>query len=312
MDRSFRVTVALVALAGLGPLFIVSASQAQLTVPSDASRAAYLVDAAVASPPLRKATKILVVVEENHSLSQMREGMPYTFSLAQKYGYGSHYYALAHPSLPNYIAIASGSTRGIRDDKGPAAHRLHGHSVFGRAIAHGRTAGVFAEAMPAACVIKNAWPYAVRHNPWAYFVDERQQCRAHDVPSTSFEDAVATGALPRAGMLVPDLEHDAHDGTLATADQWFRDVMTTVFAGADWQSGHLVVVLTADEDDRAHRNRVLTVVIHPSQDHNVVAQRLDHSSLARLYAEVTNVPALPAVASAVSMAEAFGLPVPRH
>ena len=109
--------------------------------------------------------------------------------------------------------------------------------------------------------------------------------------------------------MIPDLDHDAHDGTLKTADAWFKAQMTKVFAGPDWKSGHLAVVLTADEDDTAHGNRVLTVVIHPSQHGNVVTTRLNHYSLTRLYEDVAGLPYLNGAKSARSMTKAFGLPV---
>src|SRR5450759_2614287 len=58
-------------------------------------------------------TKVLVFVEENHSLNEMKAQMPYTFNLATRYGYASNYKAIGHPSLPNYLAIAGGSTFGV-------------------------------------------------------------------------------------------------------------------------------------------------------------------------------------------------------
>jgi phosphatidylinositol-3-phosphatase len=79
--------------------------------------------------------------------------------------------------------------------------------------------------------------------------------------------------------------------------------------GPDWASGHLVVVLTADEDDRSQDNTVLTVVVHPSQSGNVVSTPLNHYSLTRLYEEVAGTPFLHNAATAASMAQAFGLPV---
>ena len=62
--------------------------------------------AARAVPPV---TKLLVFVEENHSLDQMRAGMPYIAGLAEQYGHATDYRATRHPSLPNYLAIAGGS-----------------------------------------------------------------------------------------------------------------------------------------------------------------------------------------------------------
>jgi acid phosphatase len=127
----------------------------------------------------------------------------------------------------------------------------------------------------------------------------------------AFITDVRSGRLPRVGMVVPNLCHDAHDCDLATADAWFHSVMTRVRRGPDWKAGRLAVVLTADEDDRTdgNRNRVLTTVIHPSQSHHVVTTPLTHYSLTRLYDEVAGLPYLHGAASAPSMAKAFRLPL---
>ncbi|MDU0315138.1 alkaline phosphatase family protein [Phycicoccus sp. M110.8] len=256
-------------------------------------------------------TKLLVVVMENHSLAQMRAQMPYTESLAQRYGYATAWSAVRHPSLPNYLAIASGSTHGVTDDAAPAQHPLPGATVFGRALAAGSTAAVYAEGMARPCQQEPEGRYAVKHNPWAYFPAERAACERHDLPLDALQEAVAAGTLPAAGMVVPDLCHDAHDCGLGVADDWFRTWMTRIQTGPDWRSGRLVVVLTADEDDHSSGNRVLTVVAHPSLHHVVVTAPLDHYSLTRLYAEVTRTAPLGRAAGATSVAAAFGLPLPR-
>src|SRR4051794_26142252 len=65
------------------------ASPAQ-TAPAQAPSARTAASAATAtSRPV--VTKLLVFVEENHSLAQMKSGMPYTFGLAQTYGYATNY-----------------------------------------------------------------------------------------------------------------------------------------------------------------------------------------------------------------------------
>jgi acid phosphatase len=256
-------------------------------------------------------TKLLVVVMENHSLAQMRAQMPYASSLARRYGLATDYRGVRHPSLPNYLAIASGSTHGVTDDAGPAQHALAGDTVFGRALAAGSTAGVYVEGMRRPCEQASEGRYAVKHNPWAYFTAERRQCDRYDLPLEALPAAIAGGSLPAAGMVVPDLCHDAHDCSLAVADAWFRDWMTRIEAGPDWRSGRLVVVLTADEDDRWSGNRVLTVVAYPALDHVVARTPLDHYSLSRLYAEVTRTAPLGKAAGATSLATALGLPLPR-
>jgi phosphatidylinositol-3-phosphatase len=256
-------------------------------------------------------TKLLVFVEENHSLDEMKTGMPYTFSLAQKYGYATAYDAIRHPSLPNYLAIAGGSTYGVTDDKGPSAHPISGASVFGQALALGRTAKVYADGMTTACQRSNSGTYAVRHNPWAYYTDaaEKRGCASFDVPVAALATDVTNGNLPNIGMVIPDLCHDAHNCSLGTADTWFKGRMQKILAGPDWASGHLAVVLTADEaDSSSAANRVLTVVVHPSQSGRVVSTALTHYSLTRLIEDVAGAPHLNNAATTPDMRSAFQLP----
>jgi acid phosphatase len=259
-------------------------------------------------------TKLLVFVVENHSLDQMRSQMPEAFSLAERYGYATQYRAVTHPSLPNYLAIAGGDTFGVSDDNFPVKHPIHGESVFGQALAAGKTAKVYAEGMPGSCAVETGGErYAVKHNPWAYFVDERDLCERYDLPMDEFTQDAASGDLPNAGMVVPDLCHDAHDAgcPLAGADDWVRDHVDAALEGPDFASGRLAIVLTADEDDHSQGNLVLTTVLHPSQDRHVVDTRLTHFSLTRLYEQVLGVPLLRRAATAPDMAQAFGLPLPQ-
>src|ERR1700712_2783009 len=86
-----------------------------------------------------RVTKVLVFIEENHSLAQMKVGMPYLYSQATKYGYANNYFALNHPSLPNYLGIATGDTYGIVDDRDPKIHPVNPPDVFGATLAAGHT-----------------------------------------------------------------------------------------------------------------------------------------------------------------------------
>jgi hypothetical protein len=69
--------------------------------------------------PSHAVSKLLVVIEENHSLNEMRLGMPYAYSLAQRFGYATSYHAITHPSLPDYLASVSGRTHVVTDDEPP-------------------------------------------------------------------------------------------------------------------------------------------------------------------------------------------------
>ncbi len=197
-------------------------------------------------------TKVLTIVEENHSLQQMQTSMPFLSALATQYGYATGYTAVSHPSLPNYLAISGGSTFDITNDAPPAAHPVPGPSVFGQALAAGKTARVYAESMPTNCALTNTDTYAVRHTGWAYYIDERAACQTGQVPMGSISAGalagdVATGSLPTIGWAIPDLSHDAHDGTLGEADNWLAGRLPAILSGPDFRNGVLAVVIIADE-----------------------------------------------------------------
>jgi acid phosphatase len=137
-------------------------------------------------------------------------------------------------------------------------------------------------------------------------VDERSLCQEHDVPLDEIDGDIVDGDLPDIGMVIPDVCHDAHDCPLRQADAWFADELQKIVDGPDWRSGQLAVVLTADEDDGGDDNRVLTVVIHPSQQGHVTSEPLTHYSLHQLFLDVLG---LPAELDDPSMADAFGLPI---
>lgn len=253
--------------------------------------------------------KLMVVVVENHSLGEMRTQMPYVRSLADRYGYATRYTAQTHPSLPNYLAMVGGSTFGVHDDAPPSAHPLPGRSVFGEAVNAGRTVRVYADAMSKPCQTTAAGTYGVKHNAWAYFRAERSLCRQHDVPVRALARDARRGRLPAIGMIVPDLCHDAHDCPLGRADDWLRAHLRPLTSGPDWRAGRLAIVITADEDDDHHGNRILTVVADPALHGRVVSSRLDHYSLARSYANVAGVRPLRHARTARPLLQAFGLTV---
>jgi len=263
-------------------------------------------------------TKVLVIVEENHTETSALQQMPYLAALADAYGHTTDYQAVAHPSLPNYLALAGGSTFGVTDDNPPSSHPIAGDSVFDTALRAGPnpknpSAKTYAEAMPAPCGLQSAGRYAVKHNAWAYFADPptRANCQRFDVPAgTTSTGALRTdvdaGSLPGVGEFIPDLCHDAHDCSLGTADDWLRQWMPVLMGGPDYRSGQLAIVVTFDEDDNSGPNTVLTTVIAPQLNHVVSTETLTHYSLSRYFAELSKTPALREAASAPSLRTAFG------
>ena len=269
---------------------------------------------AVASTVSTRPSKVLVVVLENHGISTALSQMPFLASQATGYGKATNYYAATHPSLPNYLVLAGGSTFGVKDNNGPAYHRLPGSSVFGQVIAHGRTAKTYAEGMTTTCQRTNVGRYAVRHNPWPYFASSRERslCLKYNVPAGTttwgaLHRDVVIGQLPTFSMLIPDVCHDGHDCSLATADAWLKAWLRQIEAGPDFLAGRLAVVVTFDEDDRLVNNHVLTAVMHPARRGVVVSRLLSHYTLSATASRLVGGTPLRSAAGRTNFLAAFGL-----
>jgi PKD repeat protein len=262
--------------------------------------------------PPSPVTKVMVIMEENETTAAY-DGMPFLRGLATTYGKASHYKSLRHPSEGNYIGIVSGqgaTTCGLPNPS-PAACPQPGATVFGQALAAGETAKTYAESMTTPCQQTNQATYAARHNPWVFFGDESSACANLDVPagtvsSGALKDDVDAGTLPNAGMIVPDLNHDAHDGSLQQADDWLASWMQALMAGADYQSGRLAIVITFDEGVATNQT-IPFVVVYPSLSQVDVTQPFDHYGLTRLYDDVLGTQPLNAAAFEPGLRAAFGL-----
>ena len=271
-------------------------------------------DSGPAPSAAARVDKLLVVVAENKNAADVVAQMPFLRSQSQTYATATNYYAISHPSLPNYLVMAGGSTFGIEDSEDPDEHQLQGPSVFGQLLASGRTAKTYAEAMPHNCALQNDGTYAVRHNPWTYFADpaERGACEKFDVPSGSptggaLADDIAGGQLPSIGFLIPDDCNNGHSCSIDTTDGWLSLWLPVIEAGTDFRSGRLAVIITWDEDDDHTDNRVVTVVLHSDLKGRTVTTRLDHYVLSATLSRLGGAPPLRDADQAPDLLTAFGL-----
>jgi phosphatidylinositol-3-phosphatase len=243
--------------------------------------------AAPATEALGSLRKILVIMEENHSIQQVFPGgMPYLWSLARRYGYASNWSDVGHPSLPNYLAIFGGSAFGEPADCTPSPGCTYpGPTAFGQALARGETARVYEESMPQPCDPNSSGQYDVNHNPWPYFPSEGASCRSDDLPAgtpsagTLVSD-VRGGALPTVGLVAPNLIDDGHDGTLAQADAWLQTWIPVLMSGPDWRKSRLAIVVVFDEGETTEQ--VPFVLIAPGRSGVAVSASANHYALTKV------------------------------
>jgi acid phosphatase len=252
----------------------------------------------LSSPPAGAAPPdhVLIVVFENKAFGQIDGAAqaPYLNSLAKHSAVYTNFRALTHPSQPNYIALFSGSTQGVRDNRCPV--RVHGQPNLGRQLLDaGRTFVGYSEGMPApgytGC---SNGRYAAKHNPWIHFDNLPA---AVNQPATAMPTDYAN--LPTVAFLIPDLCNDMHDCSVRTGDAWARRVLDPY---ARWAQQHnSLLVITFDEDNGSKQNRIYTLLSGARVPPGRYGQRLTLYSLLRATEAWYGLPPLGGAATAPVM-----------
>jgi acid phosphatase len=167
---------------------------------------------------------VVIVFENKESTSVLHNPAAPTFnSHARRYANLTRYYGVTHPSLPNYLALVSGSTQGITDDCTSCV--ASGKSLADTIEASGRTWKTYAEGLPSPGFLGPfSGRYAKKHDPFAYFPDvaDNPNRRERIVPLTRLATDLRAGTLPSFSLVVPDLCHSMHDCSVGVGDSWLR------------------------------------------------------------------------------------------
>jgi phosphatidylinositol-3-phosphatase len=253
-------------------------------------------------PPARY-DHVVWIVMENKSFSSVmgaHSSAPFTRSLAAACGLAANFRAESHPSLPNYIAMTSGSTQGISDDSGPSSHRLGVPSIFSQLGTRWRA---LQESMPAPCSHGDASLYAVRHNPATYYTNLAGTCPRQDVRLGHRLDLSASFTF-----ITPNLCHDTHDCGVSTGDRYLAQLVPRIVRSGAYRAGRTALFITWDEDDGSADNHIATLVLsRHTRSGTRSALRFNHYSLLGTTEEMLGLSRLGAAARAPSMRAAFGL-----
>jgi phosphatidylinositol-3-phosphatase len=252
------------------------------------------------------------VVEENHSYSQVigNPSMPYLNGLASKYGLATQYYADIHPSIGNYFMLTTGQIETIDD---AFQGTVTDDNIVRELVKANKTWRSYAESLPTPGYVGgDVYPYLKHHNPFAYFSpDVIGTSQANNiVPFSGFSSDLGSGNLPDFSFIVPNALNDAHDGTLATADQWLSTNIDPLIKSSGFQNGGLLIIVFDESvlTDLSHLGgQVPWVVIGPQVKSGYQSTTLyQHESTLRLVLSTLRVSGLPgASASAPDMGEFF-------
>jgi hypothetical protein len=229
------------------------------------------------APALPKYKHIIVVIEENHDYNALIGSVnsPYITNLSQNGALFTDSHGVTHPSQPNYLALFSGSTQGVTDDKCLADETPYTTPNLGAAlISKGYTFKGYAETMPSVgylpCVYKTSTLtvgnlYARKHAPWVNWLGTKANNipAAVSLPMTAFPTDY--NKLPTVAFVIPNMDYDMHnigapgdDAAIQRGDKWLKE---NIARYAKWAKTHnSLLIITFDEDDsRTAVNQIPTI-----------------------------------------------------
>lgn len=245
---------------------------------------------------------VVIVIFENHSFSEIignTAAAPNFNALASDGAVivpdpsdptaarsGSH--GLDHPSQPNYLELFSGDKQGVLGDGYPGTAAEPGSSPLpfntanlgAQLVSRAFTFATYSETLPAVgsqveanSVDAGLNEYARKHNPEANWQSGDAPANNHlapelNQPFTPVAGQPGTGfpsdftQLPTVSFVVPNEQHDMHDGSIQQADAWLKaNIIDTYYAWAKTHNSLLIV--TFDEDDHSTNNLITTIFAGP-------------------------------------------------
>ena len=198
---------------------------------------------------------IVIIMFENKEFGSVIDNplMPTYNKLAHEYTLLTQYYAIRHPSLPNYIALMGGDTFGI--DSNCRDCFVAAPSLPDLIEESGRSWKTYQEDMPEPCFLGDKGDYAQKHNPFVYFDPirlDRARCEQSVVPLTALQTDIAANSLPNFLFIKPNICNDSHSCKLDITDAWLTNQLATLIPALDATGESYLVVMLFEEGQGNH------------------------------------------------------------
>jgi phosphatidylinositol-3-phosphatase len=248
---------------------------------------AFLLVAATAFAQVPVSQRVVLIIDENHSFSDVMADMPWLVGEGYANGYATNYESDNGGSLLDYLWLASGSCESSDQCAlPPKTHNFNcngndcyypnttnsdpitDNNIFRDMNTHKISWKVYAEeyaeagGTPTTPDNNNGTAYYRRHNGATWYSDileDKGKSASNIVDLSQFATDLASGKLPRFAIIVPDGNHDAHDcpvgmatctnaQQLAAADQFLSSTLLPLLSTPDFLPGGTgLILVTFDE-----------------------------------------------------------------
>src|SRR5256885_3257625 len=177
---------------------------------------------------------------------------PYLTTLAQTYGFNTHYTAVDHPSEPNYVALFGGSTFGYTSD-GYCCFQLNAPNLVDRLETAGLTWKAFAEDASGSGTCNFMPPRSGDHYPFIGFSDMKTSARCADMLTTTspldqeFVGALNGATLPNYVWLTPNDTDNMHSSSVAVGDAYLATLVPLILSSRMFTTQKAALFIVFDE-----------------------------------------------------------------
>src|SRR5256884_5486599 len=164
--------------------------------------------------------QFVVVLMENHDLTDIYGPATYMTQLADQYAFAQHWQSITNPSQPNYIAILGGSTFGVSGD---GNHPNLNHPTMVDVIeTSGHTWNAIAEGSGSGCSINPN--RGEDHFPFlSYTTITGNSARCANLVSGDSKTVIAQlNAAVNFIWFTPTDNHNMHDNSVSSGDSWLQ------------------------------------------------------------------------------------------
>jgi acid phosphatase len=253
---------------------------------------------AVHAGQLPRPDHVVVVIEENRGYSQIMDKLhndSYIHALVKRGMLFTQSYGVSHPSQPNYLALFSGSTQGVNGNVCP--NLFDTDNLASALIDAGLSFASFAESLPVVGDTSCSFgAYQRKHNPASNWQGSRLRAEVNKRFADFPQDFAK---LPTVSFVIPNQDHDMHDGDFYAADVWLK---TYIAPYVDWAFEHnSLLILTWDEDNFKEDNHVVTLLVGPMVKAESSVQRINHYNVLRTLLDFYGLPPIGASRDAAAI-----------
>nr|WP_232070230.1 alkaline phosphatase family protein [Mycobacterium noviomagense] len=273
-----------------------------LFVPAHVGKVAPPVDIAAATIPTP--AHVVIVMEENHDPDDVigNTSAPYINALATNGAYMRRAFAEAHPSEPNYMALFAGRTFDLIWDFCPV-NEGNTPNLGAELLAAGLTFTGFAEDLPAVgSTVCTSGNYDRAHAPWVNFSNVPA---SDSVPFSAFPAPANYASLPTVSFVIPNLVHDMHSGTVAQADSWLQQNLSSY---AEWAKANnsLLIVVWDESNDYFFPNRIPMIFYGANVKPGTYDEQINHYNLLSTLEQMYGLPKTGNAANATAITDIWG------